>query len=107
MFKIFISQPMNGKTNEEIEDVRNYIIGRLTAHFARQNAHIEIIDSFFKDTPHDANPLWYLGESIKLMSEADIVFFCNGWHSARGCQIEHDCALEYSKETMYEEDLIY
>ena len=105
--KIFISQPMNGKTNEEIEDERKHIINRLTLQFARENEHIEIIDSFFKDAPHNAKPLWYLGESIKLMSEADIVFFCDGWQTARGCQIEHDCALEYDIDTMYEEDLIF
>ena len=102
MTKIFISQPMNGKTTEEIENERNYIIDRL-----RENECVEIIDSFFKDTPHDAKPLWYLGESIKLMSEADVVFFCNDWQTARGCQIEHDCALEYGIDTMYEEDLIF
>lgn len=102
MTKIFISQPMNGKTNEEIENERNYIIDRL-----RENESVEIIDSFFKDKPYEASPLWYLGESIKLMSEADVVFFCNGWQTARGCQIEHDCALEYGIDTMYEEDLIF
>ena len=101
--KIFISQPMNGKTNEESGDERNYIIGRLATQFPRA----EIIDSFFKSTPHDAKPLWYLGESIKLMSEADVVLFCDGWQIARGCQIEHDCALEYGIDTMYEEDLIF
>ena len=105
--KIFISQPMNGKTNEEIEDKRKHIINRLTLQFARENEHIEIIDSFFKDAPHNSKPLWYLGESIKLMSEADIAFFCDGWQTARGCQIEHDCALEYGIDTMYEEDLIF
>ena len=102
MTKIFISQPMNGKTTEEIENERNYIIDRL-----RENECVEIIDSFFKDEPYEALPLWYLGESIKLMSEADVVFFCNGWQTARGCQIEHDCALEYGIDTMYEEDLIF
>lgn len=107
MTKIFISQPMNGKTTEEIEDERNYTISILTSWFIRENEHIEIIDSFFKDEPYDSKPLWYLGESIKLMSKADIVFFCDGWQTARGCQIEHDCALEYSIDTMYEEDLIY
>ena len=107
MTKIFISQPMNGKTTEEIENERNHIISRLTLQFARENEHIEIIDSFFKDAPHNVKPLWYLGESIKLMSEADIVFFCDGWQTARGCQIEHDCALEYGIDTMYEEDLIF
>lgn len=105
MTKIFISQPMNGKTNEKIEDERNYTISILTSRFAKENERIEIIDSFFKDAPHDSKPLWYLGESIKLMSEADVVFFCNGWQTARGCQIEHDCALEYGIDTMYEEDL--
>ena len=103
--KIFISQPMNGKTTEEIEEERNYIIDILTSRFARKNECIEIIDSFFKDKPYEASPLWYLGESIKLMSEADVVFFCDGWQTARGCQIEHDCALEYGIDTMYEEDL--
>ena len=83
MTKIFISQPMNGKTTEEIEDKRNHIISRLTLQFARENEHIEIIDSFFKDAPHNAKPLWYLGESIELMSEADVVFFCNGWQTTR------------------------
>lgn len=102
MTRIFISQPMNGKTNEEIENERNYIIGRL-----RENECVEIIDSFFKDEPYEALPLWYLGEAIKLMSKADVVFFCNGWQTARGCQIEHDCALEYGIDTMYEEDLIF
>lgn len=107
MIKIFISQPMNGKTNEEILKAREDITARLSAQFARCNTYIEIIDSFFKDAPHDAKPLWYLGESIKLMSEADIVFFCDGWQAARGCQIEHDCTIEYGIDTMYEEDLIY
>lgn len=102
MLKIFISQPMNGKTTEEIENERNYIIGRL-----KENECVEIIDSFFKDEPYEALPLWYLGESIKLMSEADVAFFCDGWQTARGCQIEHDCALEYGIDTMYEEDLIF
>lgn len=105
MRKIFISQPMNGKTTEEIENERNYTISILTSRFAKENERIEIIDSFFKDAPHDSKPLWYLGESVKLMSEADVVFFCNGWQTARGCQIEHDCALEYGIDTMYEEDL--
>ena len=106
MLKIFISQPMNGKTNEEIEDKRDSIINKLATRFAKENEYIDIIYSFFKDAPHDAKPLWYLGESIKLMGEADIVFFCDGWQTARGCQIEHDCALEYGIDTMYEEDLI-
>ena len=42
---------MNGKTNEEIEDKRNYIIDKLATQFARKNEYIDIIYSFFKDAP--------------------------------------------------------
>lgn len=106
MSKIFISQPMNDKTTEEIENERNDIIDRLATQFARENEYVDIIYPFFNTTQHEVKPLWYLGESIKIMSKADVVFFCNGWQTARGCQIEHDCALEYGIDTMYEEDLI-
>lgn len=89
--KWFISQPMNGRTDNEILKERNEIIDTIKA----QNVDDEIIDSLFEDVPHDAKPLWYLGESIKKLSEADIAYFANGWMSARGCKIEHECALQY------------
>lgn len=60
MKKLFISQPMNGKTNEQILEERQKAISSF-------DDEIEVIDSFFKDAPHDATPLWYLGESIKLL----------------------------------------
>lgn len=57
MPKIFISQPMNGKTNEEIENKRDSIIDRLATQFAKENECIDIIYSFFKNAPHDVKPL--------------------------------------------------
>lgn len=57
---------------------------------------VEVIDSFFKDAPHDAKPLWFLGKSLELLSTADIAYFAKGWDSARGCKIEHDCAVAYN-----------
>lgn len=91
MKKLFISQPMNGLSNEAIETRRNEIIEAVKEDYG----DIEVIDSFFKDAPHDAKPLWFLGESLKKLSEADIVFFEDGWEEARGCQIEHRCACAY------------
>lgn len=29
------------------------------------------------------------------MIKADIAYFASGWKDARGCKIEHTCALEY------------
>ena len=60
MIKVFISQPMKDKTNEQIEAERNRAI-----EVIKQKYHddVEIIDSFFKGAPHDAKPLWFLGIS--------------------------------------------
>ena len=93
MKKEFISQPMNGKTNEEILAVREDAIAKVKEHYDVEE--VEVIDSFFQGAPHDAKPLWYLGESIKLLSTADVCVFAKGWSLARGCKIEHDCCLMY------------
>lgn len=95
MKKLFISQPMRGKTDEEILSVRNEAI-----EFSKRitGDDIEVIDSFFQSAPVDAKPLWFLGKSIELLSTADIAFFCEGWQDARGCRIEHACAKEYGIE---------
>lgn len=92
MKKVFISQPMNGKTNEEIEAVREKAIASATDTLGEP---VEVIDSFFKDAPHDAKPLWFLGKSLELLSNADVAYFAKGWENARGCRIEHECAIEY------------
>ena len=92
MKKLFISQPMKGKTNEEIRKEREEAIfcaKELTGN------EIEVIDSFFENAPADARPLWYLGESLKLLSTADVAYFAPGWKNARGCKIEHICAEQY------------
>lgn len=97
MLKVFISQPMNGKTNEEIEAVRQKAIASVQAEV---NEEVEVIDSFFKDAPHDAKPLWFLGRSLELLSTADIAYFAKGWEEARGCRIENECAIAYGIEVI-------
>lgn len=64
---------------------------------------IEVIDSFFQSAPADAKPLWYLGESLKLLATADVAYFAKGWDEARGCKIENTCAIEYGIETIIED----
>jgi hypothetical protein len=100
MKKLFISQPMRGKTNEEIMLVREKAIKSTERELGER---VEVIDSFFKDAPHDAQPLWYLGESLKLLSTADVAYFAKGWGGARGCRIEHQCAIDYEIELVIED----
>ena len=94
MKKIFISQPMKDKTDEEIISEREHIIELCKKEYG----DIEIIDSFFENAPHDARPLWFLAKSLELLSTADIAFFADGWKNYRGCKIEHECAKEYGIE---------
>lgn len=91
--KLFISQPMRDKTDEEIKLGRNKIIRIVKERYP--NEEIEVIDSFFENAPHDAKPLWFLGKSLELLSTADIAYFAEGWSNYRGCRIEHLCAHEY------------
>ena len=65
---------------------------------------VEIIDSFFENAPYEAKPAWYLGESIKLLSTADLVYLAKGWENARGCNIERTVAFEYGIPIMYYTD---
>lgn len=99
MKKLFISQPMRGKTNEEILNARERAV-KAVEHFLGEK--VEVIDTFFKDAPAESKPLWYLGESIKLLADADVAYFTEGWEYARGCRIEHTCALDYGIELVQE-----
>lgn len=92
MKRLFISQPMKGKTDEEILKEREAAIAKAKETCGEE---VEVIDSFFQSAPADARPLWFLGKSLELLSTADIVYFAPGWKDARGCKIEHTCALEY------------
>lgn len=100
MKKLFISQPMRGKTDEEILAERKRAI-----EIAEKQAGepVEVIDSFFQSAPADAKPLWFLGKSLELLSTADVAYFAAGWKDARGCRIEQECAKEYGIDRIEEE----
>lgn len=95
--KIMISQPMRGKTNEQIIKERSELI------FELENKGYEVLDTVFDIAPKDGDEaIFYLSESIKYLAKADAVFFMKGWEKARGCKIEHEVAVEYDKQVFYE-----
>ena len=93
MIKVFISQPMQNKTDEQIEAERKRAVEAIKKEYGGEE--VEIIDSFFKGAPHDAKPLWFLGKSFELLSTADVAYFVKGWDNYRGCKMEHTAAIEY------------
>ena len=84
--KCFISQPMKNKTIEQIKNEREEVIEFL--HRNDMNEIPSIIEN-------SKDPIYCLGESIKLLSNADCAYFMKGWNEARGCIIEHEVCKRY------------
>ena len=103
MIKIFISQPMKDKTSQEIEQERKEIIEKIRKHFKK--IEVRVVDSFIKDAPHDAKPLWFLSKSLELLSNANVIVLGKDWKNSRGCRIEHECAVQYGIPIIYIENL--
>ncbi len=88
--KVFISQPMKGKTSAEIEREREKAILSAVREYG---SDVEILDSHFKD--FDGSAVQFLGKAIELLGTADVALFLPGWQEARGCRIEHTICEEY------------
>lgn len=99
MMKVMISQPMRGKTNEQIRKERATVVKKL------QEKGFEVVDTIISENPPEGidEPIYYLSKSIEFISKVDFVYFMKGWENARGCKIENLICVEYSKATIYEE----
>lgn len=106
--KAMISQPMRGKTDEEIHEARNKAIAAL------QEKGYTVVNTLFTDEFYNPRamelrgvvqvPLAYLAKSLTNMSLCHTAYFCKGWENARGCKIEHEAAKAYGLEIIYEEE---
>lgn len=100
MRRLFVSQPMRGKTQDEIIEARDKAIERLSR---RLNEGFEVAESYFtKDEPKDVknSGVYWLGKSLELLSECDLVLFIGDWMNYRGCVIEYDVCINYGIEIM-------
>ena len=105
--KAMLSQPMAGKTEEEIIETRENAIKELKAR------DYDVINTLFTDKYYSKEimkergvvqiPLCYLAKSLENMSLCHAAYFCKGWENARGCKIEHDAAIAYGLRIIYEE----
>lgn len=93
--KVFISQLTRGRSEFEILTER----ARITEFLMHNYDTAEIINSYF--TGSESSALDYLGESIKLLAQADAVCFAPNFKLARVCRIEYQCCLEYAIPIIY------
>ena len=104
--KAMLSQPMAGRTEQEIIATRNRAIAEL------ERRGYEVVNTLFTDEWYSAEkmtergvvqiPLCFLAKSLENMSLCHAAFFCLGWQNARGCRIEHDAAVAYGLEVIEE-----
>ena len=107
MNKAMLSQPMAGKTNEEVIATRERAIKSLN------KLGYEVVNTLFTDEWYSKEkteergvvqiPLCFLAKSLENMSLCHAVYFCKGWEKTRGCRIEHDTAVAYGLKVIYEE----
>lgn len=107
MKKAMLSQPMAGKTQEEIVATREKAIAALTAK------GYQVVNTLFTDEWYSKEkmtergvvqiPLCFLAKSLENMSLCHAAYFCKGWEQARGCRIEHEAAKAYGLTILYEE----
>lgn len=105
--KAMLSQPMAGFTEEQIAATRDKAIAAL------ETAGYEVVNTLFTDEWYSREkmaergvvqiPLCFLAKSLDNMSRCHAAYFCKGWEQARGCKIEHDAAVAYGLEIIYEE----
>jgi len=104
-----ISQPMKGLTEEQILETQNRFL-----NFAKKE-NMEVMNTYFKDewfAKIELNhvgviqvPVYYLAKSLEKMAHCNAVYFAKGWENARGCKIEHEVALQYGLNILYEEQI--
>ena len=101
-----LSQPMAGKSERGIIETRERAIAAL------MEKGYEIVNTLFTDEWYSKEamerrgvvqiPLCFLAKSLENMSLCHAAYFCKGWENARGCKIEHDAAVAYGLEIIYE-----
>lgn len=104
--KAMLSQPMNGKTDEEIVTTREKAVEKL------ESMGYEVVNTLFTDEWYSNEamkergvvqiPLCFLAKSLENMSLCHAAYFCKGWENARGCRIEHEAAKAYGLTIIYE-----
>lgn len=103
MKKVFLSVPMKGRTKEQIEQSINKI-KEITQAFCK-GEDIEFINTIVQDRPpyetdESHTAIWYLGKSLELLSECDLLVTLDCHYEFNGCDVECQVARRYGIEVL-------
>ena len=112
MYKnIFISQPMTGKSEEEILATRQEAIDKIHQLASKDGEQVNIIDSYIDDATRNEFQgrmgdainwdIYWLSQSLQKLALADTIWLCDGWGHSKGCNVELECATQYGLDIVY------
>lgn len=98
MKKLFVSVPMKGRTEEEIK-ASIQKMKKIAEIY--EGEELELIDSYIEDNPpkDSKEAVWYLGESLKKLAQADVFMGICERYDWSDCQIEVETAERYGIKT--------
>lgn len=102
--KVFISQPMSGRTDAEIIAIRE----KLFDEYKAENPDASLVDAYADVMSHmgeyytyEHPPIAMLAESLMCLADSDLVIMAPRWENHRGCQVEHQVAKYYDIPIKY------
>lgn len=98
MKKLFVSVPMKGRTEEEIK-ASIQKMKKIAEIY--EGEELELIDSYIEDNPpkDSKEAVWYLGEGLKKLAQADVFIGIDKAYDWNDCYIERDTAQRYGIKT--------
>ena len=107
--KVMISQSMTGLTKDQFVETQNRFLKFV------ESRDFEGVDTLFTDEWYSQEslaergivhaPLYVLAKVVDRMSLCQGVYFAEGWESDRQCVTEHQIALAYGLEIIYEDTI--
>lgn len=94
MKKLFVSVPMKDRTEEEIK-ASIQKMKKIAEIY--EGEELELIDSYIEDNPpkDSKEAVWYLGESLKKLAQADVFIGIVEDYDWNCCHIERETAESY------------
>ena len=89
--KLFISQPISGRTDEEIINEQDTIRDKIKDKYD----DVELVNTFLTFAPFRSSLMMILGMSIKMLFGTDVAVFAKGWEKEKECQVEHIVCEKY------------
>ena len=99
-----ISVPMTGRKPGRIEMDK-----KRARHFLEGFGYTVVDVNFAEKNPgitEEQYAIMCLSDALMQLQRCQAVFFCDGWRTSRGCQVEHFVAKMYGIKTIYQNDLM-